>query len=108
MQTINVLTKQNTFVVRTVQTTINILAKQKRGLPGKDGADGNALGFDKHYTQTFSDTATVAVSHNMEKYPSVFIKDSSGDEVQGDVEHIDQNNLIIRFSAPFSGEAVCN
>ncbi len=48
------------------------------------------------------------ISHNMGKFPSVTIIDSSGDEVEGDVKHIDINNLTISFSSAFTGKAHLN
>lgn len=48
------------------------------------------------------------VSHNLNKYPSVSIVDSSNEEVIGEVEYVDTNNLIVKFTAPFSGEAYIN
>lgn len=65
-------------------------------------------GSDKNYVQTFATTATVSVSHNLGKYPAVTVMDSSGDQVVGDVVYTDLNNLIVSFSAPFSGTVTCN
>jgi hypothetical protein len=59
------------------------------------------------HTQTLaSDTWTVA--HNLGKNPSVSIVDSAEEEVIGEVQHVDVNNIIIRFSAAFSGKAYLN
>jgi|HubBroStandDraft_6_1064221.scaffolds.fasta_scaffold102499_3 hypothetical protein len=65
-------------------------------------------GADKNYTQPFSVTATVDVAHGLGKYPAVTVLDSAGDQVEGDVVFTDFNNLIISFSAPFSGTITCN
>ena len=48
------------------------------------------------------------INHNLDKYPSVTIVDSSGNEVIGEVNYIDKNNLFISFSAAFSGTAYLN
>lgn len=48
------------------------------------------------------------IIHNLNKFPSVSIVDSSYEEVIGEVEYIDANNLIVRFTASFSGEAYIN
>lgn len=48
------------------------------------------------------------VDHGMGKFPAVEIFDSAGDEVEGDIRHIDSNSLRIVFSAPFSGVAYLN
>lgn len=62
-----------------------------------------------HYIHTQSTpSATWTVTHNMGKNPSVSIVDSSGDEVEGEVTYVSTNQLIITFSAPFSGVAYLN
>ncbi len=48
------------------------------------------------------------VNHNLNKFPSITVVDSAGTVVEGDVEYIDPDNSIIRFSASFSGRAYCN
>lgn len=59
------------------------------------------------HTQTLA-SATWTVAHNLGKNPSVSIVDSAEEEVIGEVQHVDVNNLIIRFSAAFSGKAYLN
>jgi hypothetical protein len=63
---------------------------------------------DKTYSQAFSVASSVVVPHNLQKYPAVTVLDSAGDEVIGDIEFTDLNNLIVSFSAPFSGTVTCN
>ena len=48
------------------------------------------------------------INHNLDKYPSVTVIDSSGSEVIGEVTHIDKNNLKIKFAGGFSGKATLN
>jgi hypothetical protein len=48
------------------------------------------------------------VVHNLEKHPAVSVIDSSGAEVEGCVEYIDNNTIRIRFSASFAGKAALN
>ena len=48
------------------------------------------------------------IQHNRDEYPSVTIVDSGGNTVVGDVQYVDSNNLIVRFSAIFSGKAYLN
>lgn len=62
--------------------------------------------FYKHVQGTPSDTWTV--THNLNKRPSVTVIDSSQREVIGGVEYIDNNNITLHFSDPFSGEAYFN
>lgn len=48
------------------------------------------------------------ISHNLGKYPSVTIFANDGSEYEGDVKHIDNNNLTIEFSVAVSGNATIN
>lgn len=64
---------------------------------------------DKHfrYHQT-TPSATWDIKHNLEKYPSVTVIDSFGTMVEGAIEHVNENQTIIKFSAGFSGTADFN
>jgi hypothetical protein len=53
-------------------------------------------------------SSTWNITHNLNKYPSVSIVDASNAEVIGEVEHVNPNSLIVKFSAPFSGKAFLN
>lgn len=48
------------------------------------------------------------IDHNLDKYPSVSIVDSGGNEVVGDVTYLTKNKLSVAFTAPFSGKAYLN
>jgi hypothetical protein len=48
------------------------------------------------------------VTHNLGRYPSVNVVDSSGRLVEGDVTYLSANSLVIDFSAGLSGAAYCN
>lgn len=64
---------------------------------------------DKHYRHTQGIPATTwTIAHNLGKYPSVTVVDTSGTEYECDVTHIDANNCIIHFSVGFSGYADLN
>ncbi len=66
---------------------------------------GSDLNFT-HEQTTPSDTWNI--NHNLAKFPSPIVVDSSGNEVIGEVQHPDSDNLIITFSAAFSGKAYLN
>ena len=51
---------------------------------------------------------TWIVHHNLDKYPSVTVVDSSGSQVIASVEYNDSNSLTIRMSASFKGKAFLN
>jgi hypothetical protein len=66
---------------------------------------------DKYYRHVQNIPNTVwAIQHNMNKFPSVTIFDSSNAHIQvyGDVEYIDVNTVQLSFSVPFGGEAYLN
>lgn len=66
-------------------------------------------GGDKNYRHTQSLPAEVwTITHNLHKKPSVVITDSAGTAVEGSINYIDDNNLIVTFSAGFSGYAELN
>ena len=48
------------------------------------------------------------IVHNLSKYPSITVVDSAGTVVHGDAEYISQNQVMLHFSAPFSGTAYLN
>lgn len=63
--------------------------------------------FSHIHNQTVS-SSTWSITHNLNKFPSVSIVDSSNAEVIGEVEHTNANSLTVKFSAPFSGKAFLN
>ena len=64
---------------------------------------------DKHYEHVQGvANATWNVAHNLNKFPSVMVIDSSDNEVIGDITYTDNNNLVITFTAIFSGKAYMN
>lgn len=63
---------------------------------------------DKNFTLNFTVLDTVLVQHNLHKYPAVTVVNSAGDTVIGGVEYLDDDALLITFSAPFSGRVICN
>ena len=48
------------------------------------------------------------ITHNLGRYPSVTIADSSGREVEGDVVYLSANAINVAFSAGFAGTAYLN
>ena len=64
---------------------------------------------DKHFVHVQGTAAaTWNINHNLGKNPSVVVVDSAGSFVYGAETHIDENNLKVEFSAPFSGKAYIN
>ena len=48
------------------------------------------------------------ITHNLGKFPSVTVVDSSGEEVEGEVKYLNNNSLRVIFSAAFTGNAYLN
>ena len=48
------------------------------------------------------------IQHNLDKYPSITVVDSANNIVVGDIRYVDTNNVVVTFTAPFSGKAFCN
>ena len=74
-------------------------------------ADGTTTTVEDDKTYVFSQTtslSTWSVAHNLNKYPSVIVVDSAKSLVVGEVVYIDANNIELRFSSPFKGEAYFN
>ena len=49
-----------------------------------------------------------SITHNLEKFPSVYSKDSANNVIIGEVEHTNNNTLTITFSASSTGTAYLN
>ena len=64
---------------------------------------------DKTYVHDQSTASTNwIIQHNLNKYPSITIEDTSGRIVWGGIQRIDENTIALEFSLPFSGRAYCN
>ena len=71
--------------------------------------DASGSGGDKNFVFTqATPSSTWTVTHNLGKFPSVSVVNSSKVIVYGNVNYINTNELTITFSAPFSGQAFLN
>lgn len=59
------------------------------------------------FTQS-TPTAIWIINHDLGKYPAVNIVDSANDEVIGEVNYTSTSQIVITFSAAFSGKAFLN
>ena len=74
-----------------------------------DRPDLAGVGQDRTYRHVqIVATETWVIFHNLDKYPSVNVVDSSGEEVIGDLRYDSRNQITLSFSAAISGEAYCN
>ena len=93
---------------------LNLTHVGSSGTPALDSIAVAATGVSNFISDRFFEfnQATASnnwnISHNLNKFPSVSIADSGGAAVQGLISYIDNNNLTISFSAPFSGKAYLN
>lgn len=64
---------------------------------------------DAHYRHVQGVAATTwTVNHNLGKFPSVTVVTSTGDEVEGSVDHVSTMQAVLSFATAFSGEAFFN
>jgi hypothetical protein len=67
-----------------------------------------ALG-DKSYDHIQGSSSTTwTINHNLGKHPSIVVIDSAGNVIEGDPTYPTLNQVIIHFSAAFSGKAYLN
>lgn len=112
-----VITDTNNAVVVETENTSHVLSTGSPGPRGPEGPQGptgptgpqGPIGTDLHYAHDqMVASATWNITHNLGKFPSVQIFDSSGAEVEGIVSQISTNALSVSFSAAFSGTAYLN
>jgi hypothetical protein len=73
-----------------------------QGAPGEDGTDVS-------YVHTQSSALSIwTVNHNLGFKPSVEILSTGGAEIEGEVVHVSNNQLMIYFVMAVAGEARCN
>lgn len=53
-------------------------------------------------------SATWTINHNLNKFPSVSVVDSAGNEIISEVKYIDLNTCIISMNGTFKGKAFLN
>ena len=79
-------------------------------LSGITNTDWEALNNTNKYTYetTFTSTTYVQVRHNMNKYPSVVVMDTSNRQIVTQVTYIDRNTVDVSWTGEMSGKVVCN
>lgn len=90
-----------------VNNNLNVTNATNTSQLVNDGESGNP--FISAYTHSQGLPSTVwTINHNLGRRPSVNVEDSAGSIMEGAVDHIDDNNLVITFNNGFSGEAHLN
>lgn len=90
-------------VVVVEDNKIRVVTVGIQGPPGAQGEPGTSIPLYIH-TQAVP-SATWNVTHNLNTYPAITVVDSANSVVIGDAEYLDTNNVVLSFSAPFSGKA---
>jgi len=57
---------------------------------------------------TWGDGNPKMVNHGLNKFPSITVVDTANSVAVGDYTYVDNNNVILEFSAPFAGKAYFN
>ena len=80
------------------------------GPQGPEGPPGPAgSGGDLNYVHTQVGASAIwTVDHDLNKFPSVTVVDSGNTVVQGDIEYVSLDQLVITFTTAFSGYAYIN
>lgn len=92
-------TDGNLTIVGTTIKTINVSPSLLNLI---DSADKNWI-----YTQNTPNNVW-SITHPLNKFPSISIKDSAGTNVYGEINYIDISTLTITFNSSFSGVAILN
>lgn len=95
------------------QTAQGLAEDARDAAQGYAGQAEHVLEVIGEIVDTYVHTQSVAadewtIVHNRNKYPSVTIVDSAGSVVVGDVQYVDRNTVVLRFSGEFSGKAYLN
>ena len=99
-------------------TSINMATKDYNKLINKPSINGveligdlslEDLNIDQTYVHDQGYASKVwEINHNLKKHPSVTVVDSAGTVVIGDVQYVDENNVVCTFKGAFSGIAYLN
>lgn len=84
-----------------------IVCKAPTSAFGGSGGGGGGSGSSFTFSQG-TPSSSWSITHNLGRYPSVAVLDSTGRLVEGDVQHTSTNTLVVAFSGAFSGTATCN
>ena len=78
-------------------------------LSGDKTTDDLGIVADKTYLHQQTTASDVwVIVHNLNKYPSVSVIDSAGNEVIGEVNYDDKNQVTLKFEGGFKGVATLN
>jgi hypothetical protein len=90
-------------IATAIERTSTVTVLDKYSIAGLGVSNDKAFVFTQITPQ---DTWTI--THNLLKFPSVTVVDSSNSVVVGDVEYTNENTLVVSFNGGFSGKAYLN
>ena len=71
------------------------------GIPG-GGGGGSML----QVVQSFINQSEITVQHNLQKYPTVIVVDTTGRELISEITHESTDQMVIRLNPPASGKII--
>ena len=73
-----------------------------------DSAGDLTFIYDQVVPATIWGDPITGISHGLNKFPSITVVDTGNTVVIGNYTYVDNNNVILEFSAPFAGKAYFN
>lgn len=71
-------------------------------------SSGGGSGEDANFTVSFTSDTSITATHNLGKYPAVTILDEDGNELVGQVQHLNTNVVEVTLLSAETGIVVCN
>jgi hypothetical protein len=98
------------IIIQGMDTSLVELARNMAEVSQSQGGDSSSSNVnDKNYVYEWATLeSSVTVNHNLGKFPSVTIVDTSGSEIIGDINYINENTVTLSFSAETRGKAYFN
>lgn len=98
-----------TIIVEPVIQNITVLdstAHISVAAPGPQGPAGQFTPSDIFYVHTQSVASAIwTINHNLNGQPAVTVLDSAGTQCEGTISYPSSNQMVITFSAAFTGTA---
>lgn len=78
------------------------LAPQVAAIIGPRGASGG----DPVVFEQPTPSLSWSVSHNLGRVPAVLLKSLGSSEIEGQIDHLSDNQFIVTFNSPQAGQAI--
>ena len=80
----------------------------EKGLELRENNKWNKVGDKNYHHEQVNPSRVWEITHNLAKYPTVTITDVFGNEYEGDIKQINENMIVLTFSAALAGFADLN